>query len=335
MIGQRYVVSGVLGRGTSAVVYRAYDPVLDRPVALKMPRSSGFRSDVELANFIREARNAVRLDFAGIVKTYDVQREAKSVFIVQQYIDGPNLSALMKEGRLARERVADLIIGVAEALDYAHRHGFVHRDIKPANILIDSRGRAFLGDFGLALHESVQHHHWGELAGTCPYMSPEQVRREVHRLDGRSDLWSLGVILYELLAGARPFVSADSAQLFEEIERREPRPPHEVDPAVPEELSRICMKCLAKRAADRYASAAALIDDLRHWRGEATSGRRGATRRPRGSSPAACGASTPRTPTSSSSCSPARATARACPRACGSGSGRSSGPTRPTGWPSA
>ncbi len=276
VIGQRYVIVRFLGRGSTAVVYQAYDPVLERPVALKMPRSDGFRSDAELANFIREARNAVRLDFSGIVKTYDVQPEPKSIFIVQQYIDGSNLSALMKSGRQASDRAVDLIIGVAEALDFAHRHGIVHRDVKPANILVDSRGRPYLSDFGLALHESVQHHHWGELAGTCQYMSPEQVRREVHRLDGRSDLWSLGVILYEMLAGARPFTATNSEQLFEQIERHDPRPPRELDPSAPEELSRICLKCLSKRAAERYASAAELIDDLRHWRG---AGRDGPPRR--------------------------------------------------------
>ncbi len=241
--------------------------MLDRLVALKMPRSDGFRSDDDLADFIREARNAAQLVIPGIVQTYDVQSEPGSIFIVQQYIDGPSLSALMKAGRMPAERAVDLMVGVAAALDHAHRLGFIHRDIKPANILLDATGRPHLGDFGLALHESTQRDHWGELAGTCPYMSPEQVRREVHRLDGRSDLWSLGIIFYELLTGRRPFTSTKSSDLFEEIERVDPRPPRELDPAVPEELSRVCMKCLAKRTTDRYASAAELTDDLRHWRG--------------------------------------------------------------------
>ncbi len=266
LVGRRYVVRRVLGKGGCAIVYLAHDPMLDRLVALKMPRSDGFRTEEELAAFIREARNAAQLDFPGIVRTYDVQSEPGVVFIVQQFIDGPNLSALMKAGRMSPERAADLLIGVSQSLQHAHGLGFVHRDIKPANILLDAIGRPYLSDFGLALHESNQRDHWGELAGTCPYMSPEQVRREVHRLDGRSDLWGLGIILYEILAGFRPFTSTRSSDLFEEIERRDPRPPHEVDPTIPAELSRICMKCLAKRATERYASAAELIDDLRHWR---------------------------------------------------------------------
>ena len=270
LIGRRYVIHRVLGRGGNAVVYLAHDPMLDQLVALKMPRTDGFRSDKDLANFITEARNAAQLVFPGIVQTYDVQKEFGSVFIRQQFIDGPNLSALMKSGRLSPERAVELMTGVAEALDYAHRNGFIHRDVKPANILLDAKGRPYLSDFGLALHESVQHHHSGELAGTYPYMSPEQVRREVHRLDGRSDLWSLGVILYELLTGSRPFAAPSTEQLFDDIQHRDPRTPHEAEPAVPAELSRVAMKCLAKRAADRYASAAELVDDLRHWRDRGT-----------------------------------------------------------------
>jgi formylglycine-generating enzyme required for sulfatase activity len=266
LVGRRYAVRGILGRGGCAVVYLAHDPVLDRLVALKMPRTDGFRSDEDLAAFIHEARNAAQLVHPAIVQTYDVQKDLGSVFIVQQYIDGPSLAALMRSDRPAPGRAADLMIGAAEALDFAHGQGFVHRDIKPANILLDARGRTHLADFGLALHESAQVHHWGELAGTCPYMSPEQVRREVHRLDGRSDLWSLGVILYELLTGWRPFSGEDTPRLFEAIEHDDPRPPREVDPSIPEELSRICLKCLSKRAADRYETAAALVDDLRHWR---------------------------------------------------------------------
>ena len=335
LVGRRYVIRRVLGRGGNAVVYLAHDPMLDRLVALKMPRTDGFRSDGDLVNFIHEARNAAQLVFPGIVPTYDVQKEFGSVFIVQRYIDGPNLSALMKSGRPSPERIVELMIGVGEALEYAHRNGFVHRDIKPANILLDAQGRSYLSDFGLALHESVQHQHWGELAGTCPYMSPEQVRREVHRLDGRSDLWSLGVILYELLTGSRPFAAPNSDQLFDDIEHRDPRPPRQVDPAVPEELSRITMKCLAKRAIERYESALELVDDLRHWRD------RGAARVAGREVPAArivprgLHASMRWTPTSSSSYSPARAIGTGYPRASASGSGSSSVPIPTSGSRSA
>ena len=156
---------------------------------------------------------------------------------------------------------------MAEALHYAHTKGFVHRDIKPANILIDRQGQPHVADFGLALHETTQPGRSGEMAGTVPYMAPEQVRGEAHRLDGRTDVWALGVILYELLARRRPFGGSggDREQVFEEIVYREAKPPREIDAAVPRELERICSKCLSKRMADRYLSAADLAEDLRNW----------------------------------------------------------------------
>ena len=122
-----------------------------------------------------------------------------------------------------------------------------------------------MADFGLAIHESIQHRRRGERSGTPAYMSPEQVRGETHRLDGRSDIWSLGVIFYEMLTGRRPFAGSDQYELFDEIKHREPKPPRQIDPADSGELERICLKCLSKRVTDRYSSAADLVDDLRHW----------------------------------------------------------------------
>ncbi len=163
------------------------------------------------------------------------------------------------------ERIAELMIGIAEAISHPHEKKFYHRDLKPGNILVDTHGKPYVADFGLAVHASVQHRHRGERAGTYAYMSPEQVRGEAHRLDGRSDLWSLGVILYELLVGNRPFHGETVPQLFDEIENRDPPPPRQVKPAIPPELARIGLTCLAKRAADRYDGAADLVKDLRHW----------------------------------------------------------------------
>ena len=154
---------------------------------------------------------------------------------------------------------------MAEAASVAHHAGFVHRDLKPNNILIDKESRPHVVDFGLAIHESIQSDRRGESAGTPGYMSPEQVRGETHRLDGRSDLWSAGVILYEMLTGRCPFAGATVDELFDEIKYREPRPPRQIAPHIPAELERICLKCLSKNTRERYTTGGDLASDLRAW----------------------------------------------------------------------
>jgi serine/threonine protein kinase/formylglycine-generating enzyme required for sulfatase activity len=268
----RYQIRKKLGRGGFAVVYLAHDTKLNRDVALKIPREDKLaelwdrkQRQAVLALFENEARKAAQLDHQRIVIVYDVTPWGDSVAIIQKYINGVDLATYAKTNPLTPQRCVELMIAMAEAVGFAHRQGYVHRDLKPQNILIDTEGQPHVADFGLALHESAQRSHAGELAGTFPYMSPEQVRGESHRLDGRSDLWSLGVILYELLVGRRPFPSQVRDELFDEIQNHDPKPPRQIDPQTPPELSRICLACLEKRATDRYASAADLIDDLRHW----------------------------------------------------------------------
>jgi serine/threonine protein kinase/formylglycine-generating enzyme required for sulfatase activity/tetratricopeptide (TPR) repeat protein len=205
------------------------------------------------------------------VPVYDVgSTEQFPCFVVSKFIDGENLAARVSEDRLNIKESADLVATIAEALHYAHTHGLVHRDIKPGNILIDTSGKAFITDFGLALKEE-ELGKGGGLAGTPSYMSPEQARGEGHRVDGRSDIFSVGVVLYELLTGRRPFaanaeVRGESLrELLDLIATTEPRPPRQIDDTIPMELERICLKAMAKRAADRFMTARDMAEDLREF----------------------------------------------------------------------
>jgi serine/threonine protein kinase/formylglycine-generating enzyme required for sulfatase activity len=264
----RFILLRLLGQGIFGAVYLARDNMLDREVAIKLPHTSVAGSLSTAVTSLTEAKSAARLRHPAIVTIHDVvQLEDGTVFVVMEYIEGSTLGDELKVGPIAPERIAILIAQVAEALYYAHTKGFVHRDIKPANILIDRQGQPHVADFGLAVHEATQPGRSGEMAGTVPYMAPEQVRGEAHRLDGRTDVWALGVILYELLTRRRPFGGngADREQVFEEIVYREVTPPRKLGVTIPRELERICLKCLSKRMADRYPSAGDLAEDLRNW----------------------------------------------------------------------
>lgn len=179
-------------------------------------------------------------------------------------------------GRPSFAQSAELLATVADALHYAHKLGFVHRDLKPSNILIETPvendrggathlGRPHIADFGLAVSEETQRQYAGQLAGTPAYMSPEQVRGESHHLDGRTDIWSLGVIGYQLLTGRQPFWRGHLPTCLDEIQHRDPKPPRQIDDAIPPELERIVLKCLAKRPTERYTTAADIATDLRRW----------------------------------------------------------------------
>jgi serine/threonine protein kinase len=273
----RYRVERVLGSGQFGVVYLAHDPQLDRSVAIKVPRPERIGSAGDVQRYMDEAKHAAQLDHPGIVRVHDVQQDGDIFFVVQQYVAGQSLGECLQRDRLAPRRTAELLAVIAEAVSYAHRQGLVHRDLKPDNILLDSDGAPHVADFGLALHESLQRRQRGQRAGSPAYMSPEQVQGLSHRLDGRSDIWSLGVMLYEMLAGRRPFAGDTIKELFEEILERDPRPPRQIDPVIPAELERICLKCLSKRMTDRYTTAAELAGDLRQWE-SATASKKGTGR---------------------------------------------------------
>lgn len=253
-----------IGKGGFGVVCRAVDSRNNEKVALKFPRRKILLNDQLLAMFLEEASRAQQLDHPGIVRTYSVLQEGGYLAIVQQLIAGTDLKQTLEQER-THIQIAELIANVADALSYAGRQGIVHRDLKPSNILIDEQGRPYIADFGMALHESVQLDSPNQRCGTPPYMSPQLVAGLTKNLDGRTDIWSLGVILYELLAGKRPFRGRTVDQIFAQIETRDPKPLRQMDPSIDKELERICLKCLARPARDRYLTADDLADDLRHW----------------------------------------------------------------------
>jgi serine/threonine protein kinase len=275
--GDRYQIVGKVGRGAFATVYLAHDVELDRRVALKVPhhdREEESEAPTAVAGTTRssfeqlktEARKVARLDHAGIVPVYDVGCTCDGRwFLVSKLVEGTSLDVRLRQGKLPPAKAATIVADAAEALHAAHIEGLVHRDVKPANIMLTPAGRALVTDFGLALHEDEQRSRTAEISGSPCFMAPEQTRGETSRLDGRTDIWALGVVLYRALTGRLPFVGDTWEGLADEIRTRQPKPPRMIDDAIPAELERIALKCLAKNVAERYTTAADLARDLRNW----------------------------------------------------------------------
>ena len=260
----RYQIVRQIGEGNFGRVYLANDPQLDRQVAIKVSGSKFFPSHESAFRFLNEARKAAQLDkHPGIVTVHDVGTKGDGCYIVMEHIEGGNLADPTNRGDLGFAQIADLVANVADALQFAHRHDLVHRDIKPANILLDDNGQPKIADFGLAVYESEQGSRKGEFSGTLGYMSPEQVEGHTEHLDGRSDIWSLGATLYELLTDRRPFSASTREELCDQILHRDVKPPRQINDAIPAELERICLKALNKHPSDRYSTARDLANDLR------------------------------------------------------------------------
>ncbi len=261
----RFVVECVLGEGSFGRVYRAFDPQLDRLIALKVPTFSN-GDQVRVARFLAEAKAAAQLRHPHIVPIFESGRAGGRYFIAAQYIAGQPLSARIQADTPSLEQTARWVLTLAEAFAYAHRKGIVHRDIKPDNIMLDAKGEPQVMDFGLAKRESdlAMATGDGSVLGTPAYMSPEQARGETKDVGPLSDQYSLGVVLYELLSGQRPF-SGTPHSVIAQVINQEPPSPREIKPSVPADLNAICQKAMTKEMSGRYADMDALAADLRAW----------------------------------------------------------------------
>ena len=255
-----YQITAQLGSGGMAMVYKAYHATLDRYVAIKVMHQALKESPNFFARFQREARIVARLEHPNIVPVYDFSEHAGQPYLVMRFVEGETLKAYLQTNSLTLPQVMDIVRPVCQALTYAHRQGVLHRDIKPSNILITPQGDVFLTDFGLAKIAQAGESTLTQdmLVGTPHYISPEQAQSRTD-LDARTDIYSLGVVLYELLVGRVPF-QGDTPYVVIHDHIFTPLPmPRDLNPALPEPFERVLLKVLAKERDDRYASAAELL----------------------------------------------------------------------------
>ena len=281
----RFVVERKLGSGGFGVVLLADDPVLKRRAALKLPRNPAALDPAQRARFLREAQAAARLQHPNIVTVYEAGEADGLCYLAAAYCEGPDLAAWFERqaSPLAPRVAAEVVAALAGAVEHAHQHGILHRDIKPSNVLLDPTGKTGefpftpkLSDFGLAklVESDADATMTGQLLGTPRYMAPEQAEARREAIGPASDVYALGVVLYELLTGRPPIAGGDNADTLRRVVSEHPPAPRKLAPQIPHDLEAICLKCLEKSPGRRYASAAALADDLRRFlSGEPTEAR--------------------------------------------------------------
>ncbi|MEC8809755.1 MAG: hypothetical protein CSH49_02135 [Alcanivorax sp.] len=260
----KYQIQGLLGKGAMGVVYKGFDPNIARPVAIKTIHASLLDTEMGrelLDRFRNEAQAVGRLNHANIVSIYEFDQDKGTPYFVMEYVEGHDLKTLLKDGRKYSPQEAVHIIGaILSALDYTHKLGIVHRDIKPANVFITHNGQIKLADFGIARVDNAELTQMGSVLGTPSYMSPEQCKGQP--VDPRSDLFSTGVVLYELLAGKKPFSGDNTHAIMHSVLSAEPERPSSQNPALPKAFDGILKKALCKDVGHRYQTAAEFREDL-------------------------------------------------------------------------
>ncbi len=279
----RYVIERELGRGGLGIVYLAFDPKLDRHVALKVPRFDTHSTAETRRRFLREAEAAARLSHPNLVALYDVGEQGATTFLASEYCAGPTLTQWLREQDkpVPPRQAATIVLQLAEAVEHAHSRGVLHRDIKPSNVILAERppdvtspqgADGFpwvpkLTDFGMArlLEQESRDTRTGTVLGTLAYISPEQAEGQVAQLDARTDVYGLGAVLYELLTGSAPYTGATDADTLRKLISGEPTPPGKLRGELPRDLEAITLKCLSRWPADRYATAHDVAGDLRRF----------------------------------------------------------------------
>jgi WD40 repeat protein/tRNA A-37 threonylcarbamoyl transferase component Bud32 len=262
----RFEIRARLGGGAFGIVYRAFDPQLEREVALKVPRPGTLDSAEAVERFMREAKAAAQLRHPNIVPIYDAGQDGDQYYIASAFIAGQPLERAVESGALDCVRAARIVHELAEAFDYAHSQGIIHRDIKPANVMLDGKDHPHVMDFGLARLDmaSSKLTQDGTVMGTPAYMSPEQAAGDNEKVNAASDQYSLGVLFYELLTGRTPF-SGPPQIVIVNVLTQQPQSLRSIKPAIPKDLETVCLKAMAKESGHRYDSCRSLAGDLRRW----------------------------------------------------------------------
>ncbi len=262
-----FLLRDEIGRGGMGIVYRAWHDGLDREVAVKLLATGSFATSEQRRRFLGEARLAARVRHPGIVTIHDAGERDGQLYIAMDLVAGDDLAARLRDGPMAPREAAAVSAEIARAVHHLHASGIVHRDLKPSNVLLDPAGRPLLADFWLARDESTEDHATasGTILGTPEYMPPEQAAGRVRNLGPPADVYGIGALLYAILTGRPPFIGDTKLLVVMNVLEREPVPPRRLNPRVPAALQRICLRCIEKEPSRRYASAAAIADDLEAW----------------------------------------------------------------------